>query len=106
MHNFTDSVFNSIRSALLPNDLTRVVLEWDSSPQMIVFYTITIDGVAIPPDRISVLSSTRLVISGLEANRMYTASVNRIVRSESNCTSSNQTNVTFEIRAESEFIMF
>ena len=103
MHNITDSVSNSIRSALLPNDLTRVVLEWDSSPQMItVSYTIIIDGVAIPPDRISVLSSTRLVISGLEANRMYTASVNRIVHSESNCTSSDQTNITFEIREESE----
>ena len=82
------------------------MLEWDSSPQMIVSYTITIDGVAIPPDRISILSSTRLVISGLEANRIYTASVNRIVRSESNCTSSNQTNVTFEIRAESELLCF
>ena len=80
------------------------MLEWDTSSPMtrdVVYYTIIIDGVAVPPDRISVLSSTRFIVSGLETNRMYTASVNRIVRLESNCTS-DQSNVTFEIRAESE----
>ena len=89
----------------LPNILTSVVLEWDTFSQTTcsrntVSYTIAIDGVAVPPERISTLSSTRYIVTGLEANRMYIASVTMVV---SNCMS-GQSNLTFEIIAESELL--
>ena len=67
-------------------------------------YTIAIDGVPVPPDRITVLSSTRYVVSGLEPNRMYTATVGVDI-SLTSCAGDliQSRNVTFEIRAESEF---
>ena len=89
----------NVRSLPLPNNLTRVVLEWDARTTCsrdTVYYTIAIDGVAVPP----VLSDTSYIVSGLEANRMYTASVRMIV---SNCMS-GQSNITFEIVAESELL--
>jgi hypothetical protein len=63
-----------------------------------VSYTIAIDGVAVPPDNITVLSNTSYIVSGLEANRMYTASMRTVI---SNCIS-DQTNVIFQIMARSE----
>ena len=89
-----------IRSVLLPNNLTSVMLEWDTFSQATcsrdtVSYTIAIDGVAVPPDNITVLSNTSYIVSGLEANRMYTASVTTVI---SNCMSNyNQSNITFQI---------
>ena len=87
-----------VRSVLLPNNLTSVMLEWDIFSQSVcsrdtVSYTIAIDGVAVPPDNITVLSNTSYIVSGLEANRMYTASVRTVI---SNCVS-DQTNLTFQI---------
>ena len=94
----------NVHSIPLPNNLTSVVLEWDAQltcSRDTVSYTIAIDGVTVPPGRITTLSSTRYVVSGLEANRMYTASVRTII---SNCMS-DQSNITFEIPAESELIV-
>ena len=95
----------NVRSMPLPNNLTSVVLEWDTSSQTTcskdtVSYTIAIDGVAVPPERINALSETSncYTVSDLEVNRMYTASVRMVV---SNCMSA-QSNLTFEIMAESE----
>ena len=93
----------NVRSMPLPNNLTSVVLEWDAVSQTTcsrntVSYTITIDGVAVPPERIPTLSSTHYIVSGLEVNRMYTASVRTLI---SNCMS-DQSDITFEIMAESE----
>ena len=48
----------------------------------------------------TVLSDTSYIVTGLEANRMYTASVTVVV---SNCMS-DQSNLTFEIVAESELL--
>ena len=89
-----------IRSVLLPNNLTSIVLEWDTFSQLTcsrdtVSYTIAIDGVA---DSIIILSSTSYIVSGLEANRMYTASVSTVI---SNCMS-DQSNFTFQIIGQSE----
>ena len=88
----------NVRFLLVPNNLSSVVLEWDTFSQITcsrdtVSYTIAIDGVDVLPDNITVLSSTRYIVSGLEANRMYTASVRTIV---SNCIS-DKTNITFQI---------
>ena len=94
----------NIRSAPVPKNLTSIVLEWDAPSTCsrdTVSYTIAIDGVAVPPGRITALSSTRHIVSGLEANRMYTASVRTVI---SNCMS-DQSNITFEIPAESELMM-
>ena len=93
----------NVRSMPLPNNLTSVVLEWDAVSQTTcsrdtVSYTIAIDGVAVPIERITTLGGTRYIVSGLEANRMYTASVRTLI---SNCMS-DQSNMTFEIMAESE----
>ena len=82
----------------LPNNLTSVVLEWDAPTTCsrdTVSYTIAIEGVA---ENIFVLNDTSYFVSGLEANRMYTASVRTLI---SNCMS-DQSNMTFEIMAESE----
>ena len=92
-----------VRSFLLPNNLTSVLLKWDTFSQPTcsrdtVSYTIAIDGVALPPDTITVLNDSSYIVSGLEANRIYLASVRRII---SNCMS-DQTNVTFQIMAQSE----
>ena len=115
-YTFTDQLPHSepvsiIHSIFLPNDLSSVVLEWNTSSQMTCSrepnmdfynYTIAIDGVPVPPDRITVLSSTHYVVSGLEPNRMYTATVSVDI---SSCASDliQSRNITFEIRAESEF---
>ena len=93
----------NIHFVLLPNNLISIVLEWGTFSQAtwstyIVSYAIAIDGVAVPPENISVLSSTRYIVFGLEANRMYTASARTVV---SNCVS-DQANLTFEIKAESK----
>jgi hypothetical protein len=93
----------NVRSILLPNNLTSVVLEWNTFSQPTcsrdtVSYTIAIDGVDVPYDSIAILSNTSYIVSGLEANRMYTASVRTVI---SNCIS-DQTNVTFQIMAQSE----
>ncbi len=93
----------NVHSVLLPNNLTSVVLEWNTFSQPIcsrdtVSYTIAIDGVAVPPDNITVLSNTSYIVSGLEANRIYTASVRTVI---SNCIS-DQTNLTFQIMAQNE----
>ena len=91
-----------IRSVLLPNNLTSVILEWDTQSTCsrdIVSYTIAIDGVAVPSDSIIVLSNTSYIVSGLEANRMYTASVTTVI---SNCMSDQLTNITFRIIGQSE----
>ena len=115
-YTFTDQLPHSvsiIHSILLPNDLSSVVLEWNTSSQMTCSresdmdsynYTIAIDGVAVPPKGITVLSSTRYVVSDLEPNRMYTATVGVDI-SMTNCADSliQSRNVTFEIRAESGF---
>ena len=95
----------NVRSMPLSNNLTSVVLEWDIFSQTTcsrdtVSYTIAIDGVAVPPENIFVLSDTRYIVTGLEANRMYTAAVTTVV---SNCMS-DQSNLTFEIMAESELL--
>ena len=97
----------NVCSVLLPNNLTSVVLEWDTFSQPTcsrdtVSYTIAIDGVAVPPDNITVLSNNRYIVSGLEANRMYTASVRTVI---SNCMS-DQINITFQIMAQSECEFF
>ena len=87
----------------LPNNLTSVMLEWDARmtcSRDTVSYTIDIDGVAVPPKNIFVLTNTSYTVSGLEANRMYTASVRTAV---SNCMS-DPSNLTFEIMAESELL--
>ena len=95
----------NVRSDLLPNNLTSVVLEWGTQPtcsrDTTVSYTIAIDGVAVPPENIFVLSNKRYIVSGLEANRMYTASVRTVI---SNCIS-DQSNITFQIMAESELFL-
>ena len=94
----------NVRSVSLPNILTGVVLEMDTQStcsRNTVSYTIAIDGVAVPPGRIITVSSTRYIVSGLEANRMYTASVRTVI---SNCVS-DQSNITFEIMAESESLI-
>ena len=115
-YTFTDQLPHSvgiIHSTFLPNDLSSVVLEWNTSSQMTCSresdidsynYTIAIDGVPVPPDRITVLSSTLYLVSDLEPNRMYIASVGLDI---SSCASDliQSRNVTFEIRAESEFNM-
>ena len=93
----------NVRFLLMPNNLSSVVLEWDTFSQPTcsrdtVSYTIAINGVDIPPDNIIVLSSNRYIVSGLEANRMYTASVRTVV---SNCMS-DKTNITLQIMAQSE----
>ena len=93
----------NVRSVLLPNNLSSVMLEWDTFSQITcsrdtVSYTIAIDGVDVLPDNITVLSNTRYTVSGLEANRIYTASVRTVV---SNCMS-DKTNITFQIMAQSE----
>ena len=97
----------NIRSVPLPSNLTSIVLEWDTFSQTTcsrdtVSYAIAIDGVAVPPDNINVLGSNLYVVSGLESNRMlqYTASVRTVI---SNCMS-DQSNITFEIMAESELL--
>ena len=78
------------------------MLEWDTQPtcsrDTTVSYTIAIDGVAVPPENIS---NTRYIVSGLEVNRMYTASVRTVI---SNCIS-DQSNITFQIMAESELFL-
>ena len=87
----------------LPNNLTSVVLEWDAQTTCsrdTVSYTIAIDGVAVPTERITTLGSTRYFVSGLEANRMYTASVRTFI---SNCMS-DPSSLTFIIVAESELL--
>ena len=81
------------------------MLEWDTFSQITcsrdtVSYTIAIDGVDVLPDNITVLSSTNYIVSGLEANRIYTASVRTVV---SNCIS-DKTNITFKIMAQSELL--
>ena len=86
----------NVRSDLLPNNLTSVVLEWETQPTCsrdTVSYTIAIDGVDVPPENIAVLSSTHYIVSGLEGSRMYTASVRTVI---SNCIS-DQSNITFQI---------
>ena len=91
----------NVRSDLLPNNLTSVVLEWETQPTCsrdTVSYHIAIDGVDVPPENITVLSNARYIVYGLEANRMYTASVRTVI---SNCVS-DQSNVTFQIMAKSE----
>ena len=93
----------NVRSVLLPNNLTSIMFEWDSFSQPTcsrdaISYTIAIDGVAVPPDNITVLSNNRYIVSGLEANRMYAASIRTMI---SNCMS-DETNLTIEITAESE----
>ena len=95
----------SVHSVLLPNNLSSVVLEWDAFSQTTcsrdtVSYTIAIDEVDVLPDNITVLSSNRYIVSGLEANRMYTASVKAVI---SNCVS-DKTNITFQIMAQSELL--
>lgn len=88
-----------VRSDLLPNNLTSVVLEWGTQPTCsrdTVSYTIAIDGVDAPPENISVSNDTRYIVSGLEANRMYAASVKTVI---SNCIS-DQSNLTFQIIAK------
>ena len=90
----------NVRSDLLPNNLTSVVLEWDTFSQPTcsrdtVSYIIAIDGVAAPPENILVLSDTHYIMSGLEANRNYTASVRTVI---SNCIS-DQSNITFQMMA-------
>ena len=92
----------NVRSIPLPNNLTSVVLEWDTFSRTTcsrdtVPYTIVIDGVAVPTGSIN---DTSYIVSGLEANRMYTASVRTVI---SNCMS-DQSNLTFEIMAESELL--
>ena len=90
----------NVRSMPLPNNLTSVVLEWDAPTTCsrdTVSYTIAIEGVA---ENIFVLNDTSYIVSGLEANRMYTASVRTLI---SNCMSA-QSNITFEIMAESELL--
>ena len=80
------------------------MLEWGSQPTCsrdTVSYTIAIDGVAVPPENIFVLSDARYIVSGLEANRNYTASVRTVI---SNCIS-DQSNTTFQIIAESELFL-
>ena len=94
----------NVRSVPLPNNLTSAVLEWDAQTTCsrdTVSYTIAIDGVAVPPESINVLGSNLYVVSGLEANRMYTASLGTVI---SNCMS-DQSNITFEIPAESELLI-
>ena len=91
----------NVRSIPLPNNLTSVMLEWDTFSQTTcsrdtVSYTIAINGVAVSP----VLSDTSYIVTCLEANRMYTASVSMVA---SNCMS-GQSNITFEIMAESELL--
>ena len=91
-----------IHSVLLPNNLTSVVLEWDTQSTCsrdTVSYIIAIDGVAVPSDSTIVLSNTSYIVSGLEANRMYTASVTTVI---SNCLSDQSTNITFQIIGQSE----
>ena len=93
----------SVSSVLLPNNLTSVVLEWDTFSQTTcsrdtVSYSIAIDGVTVPLDNITVLSNTRYIVSGLESNRMYAASVRTVI---SNCMS-DDANITFQIVAQSE----
>ena len=94
----------NVRSDLLPNNLTSVVLEWDAQitcSRDTVSYTIAIDGVAVPPENIFILNNTRYIVSDLEANRNYTASVRTVI---SNCIS-DQSNITFQIMAESELFL-
>ena len=91
----------NVRSDLLPNNLTSVVLEWDTQPTCsrdTVSYIITIDGVT---ENVTISNSTRYIVSGLEANTMYTAFVRMMI---SNCLS-DQSNVTFQIMAESELFI-
>ena len=93
----------NVRSMPVPNNLTSVVLEWDARTTCsrdTVSYTIAIDGVAVPPEDIFVLSDTSYIVTAFEPNRMYTASVTMVV---SNCMS-NPSNITFEIMAESELL--
>ena len=90
----------NIRSIPMPSNLTSIVLEWDAQTTCsrdTVSYAIVIDGVAVPTGSIN---DTSYIVSGLEANRMYTASVRTII---SNCMS-DQSNLTFEIMAESELL--
>ena len=93
----------NLHSDFLPNSLTSVVLEWDAFSQTTcsrntVSYTIDIDGVPIPPERIVVLSSYRHLVSGLQPNRRYMATVRTVI---TNCVS-DTSNVEIEIMAESE----
>ena len=95
----------NVRSMPFPHNLTSIALEWDTSSQTTcsrdtVSFTIAIDGVAVPPERISTLSSTHYIVSGLEVNRMYTASVRTLI---SKCIS-DHSNITLEILAESELL--
>ena len=95
----------NVRSMPLPNNLTSVVLEWDTFSQTTcsrdaVSYTIAIDGVTVPPERINALSETSYTVSDLEVNRMYTGSVRTLI---SNCMS-DLSNLTFEITAKSELL--
>ena len=93
----------SLHSDFLPNNLTSVVLEWDAFTETTcsrntVSYTIDIDGVPIPPERIAVLSSYRHLVSGLQPNRRYMATVRAVI---TNCMS-DASNLEFQIVAESE----
>ena len=75
-------------------------MEWDARTTRsrdTVSYTIAIEGVA---ENIFVLNDTSYFVSGLEANRMYTASVRMVV---SNCIS-DSSSLTFEIMAENELL--
>jgi hypothetical protein len=89
-----------VHSVPLPNNLTSVVLEWDAQSTCsrdTVSNIISIDGIA---DNITVINSTHYIVFGLEANRMYTASVRTVI---SNCIS-DQTIITFQIMAQSELL--
>ena len=88
----------NFHSVLLPNNLTSVMLEWDAlttCSKDTVLYILAIDRVA---ENITVLNNTSYTVSGLDANRMYSASVRTVI---SNCMS-GQSNLTFQIMAQSE----
>ena len=94
----------NLHSDFLPNNLTSAVLEWDAFSQTTcsrdsVSYNIGIDGIPVPSERIAVLSSNRYLVSGLQPNRRYMATVRTVI---TNCMS-DASNLEFEIMAESEF---